>query len=56
MTSISKQSKKGRTNLDQDDETLTEFLEWQDTDQGQATNLPRILESNKEILFTEWQS
>ena len=24
--------------------------------QGQAANLPQILESNKEILFLEWQS
>jgi len=33
-TSISKKSEKARTDLDQADETLTDFLEWQDTDQG----------------------
>ena len=42
--------------LEQADETLTNFLAWQDTSEGQATNLPKILESHKEILFLEWQS
>ena len=45
-----------RTDLEQADETLTNFLDWQDTDEGQAANLPKILESHKEILFMEWQS
>ena len=35
-------------------ETLTSFLEWQDTDE--ASTVSKILESHKEILFTEWQS
>ncbi len=52
--SISEKVEKARIDLDQAEETLTNFLEWQDTDQGQAANLPRILESHKEILFTEW--
>ena len=55
-TSIGEKLEKARTDLDQADETLTNFLEWQDTDQGQVANLPKILESHKEILFTEWQS
>jgi len=55
-TSIGEKSEKARTDLDQADETLTNFLEWQDTNEGQAANLPKILESHKEILFTEWQS
>jgi len=42
--------------LEQADETLTNFLKWQDTDEGQAANLPMILESHKEILFMEWKS
>jgi len=45
-----------RTDFEQAEETLTDFLEWQDTDEGQETNLPKILESHKEILFMEWQS
>lgn len=52
--SLSEKSANARTELEQADETLTNFLEWQDTDEGQATNLPIILESHKEILFTEW--
>lgn len=55
-TSIGEKSEKARTDFDQADETLTNFLEWQDTDEGQAANLPKILESHKEILFTEWKS
>jgi len=42
--------------LEQADETLIKFLSWQETSEGQAVNLPRILESHKEILFLEWQS
>ena len=38
------------------DETLTDFLSWQETKQGQAPKLPQILESHKEILLLEWQS
>jgi len=45
-----------RQNWKQADETLTNFLAWQETSEGQATNLPRILESHKEILCLEWQS
>ena len=56
VASISEKVEKARTDLDQAEETLTNFIEWQDSDQGQATNLPRILELHKEILFTEWQS
>ena len=50
VASISKKVEKARTDLDQAKETLTNFLEWQDTDQGQATNLPRILDSHKEPI------
>ena len=45
-----------RQKLEQADEKLTEFLSWQETKEGQATNLPQILESHKEIMFLEWQS
>ena len=54
--SIIDKSIDARTDFEQADETLTNFLEWQDTDEGQAANLPKILESHKEILFMEWQS
>eukprot|EP00253_Pinus_taeda_P023654 PITA_23654 len=45
-----------RQNLEQADEILTEFLAWQETNEGQVANLPKILESHKEIIFLEWQS
>ena len=32
------------------------FLTWKDTNQGIATNLPKIKESQKEILFVEWET
>ena len=53
VASISEKVEKAMTDLDQAEEKLTVFIEWQDSDQVQATNLPRILESQKEILFTE---
>lgn len=42
--------------LDKTDERLTNFLSWQDSKEGMATNLPRIQESHKEIFFSEWES
>ena len=54
--SITEKVEKARTELDQAQETIAAFLDLQDTDQGKAANLPRILESHKDILFTEWQS
>lgn len=32
-----------RTDLEQANETLTNFLEWKDTNEGQAANLPKVL-------------
>ena len=55
-TSIINKSVDARQDLEQADETLTDFLTWQNTNEGQAANLPKILESHKEILFMEWQS
>lgn len=55
-TSIIDKSVDAKQDLEQADETLTDFLTWQDTSEGKATNLPKILESHKEILFLEWQS
>ena len=56
IASIGDKSTDARIDLEQADETLTNFLEWQDTDEGHTSNLPKILESHKEILFMEWQS
>ena len=45
-----------RLKLEQVDERLTNFLSWQETKEGKATNIPQIMESHKEILFAECQS
>lgn len=45
-----------RQNMEQADETLTNFLSWKQTNEGQVANMPKILESHKEILFLEWKS
>lgn len=45
-----------RLNLEQEDEILKKILSWQEIEEGKAANIPQILESHKEILFTEWES
>ncbi len=45
-----------RLELDKSDEKLTNFLSWKDSKEGKDANLPRIQESHKEILFSEWES
>jgi len=52
--SLSDKVTNAKTDLDQCEETLTNFLEWKDTDE--ASTVPKIIESHKEILFSEWQS
>ena len=44
-----------RKEIDDDDDKISEFLSWQDTEQGRKANLPRIEERHKEILFMEWE-
>jgi len=44
-----------RQEIDDADEKISEFLNWQDTEKGKEANLPRIEEKHKEILFTEWE-
>lgn len=55
-TSINQRVEKARNELDQDEEIITAFLDWQDSEQAKATNFPRISETHKDILFTEWNS
>lgn len=52
--SLDKRITNARTDLDQCEEQINNFMEWQDT--NEASTAPKILESHKEILFTEWQS
>lgn len=49
--SLSDKVTNARTYLDQCEERISNFLEWQDTDE--TSTVPKILESHKEILFTE---
>ena len=53
---IREQIKKARTNLDQAEEDIIEYIEWQDTPEGQAANLARISVTYKNILFMEWET
>ena len=40
-----------RQEIDDADDKISQFLSWQDTEQGRKANLPRIEEKHKEILF-----
>lgn len=40
--SIYQKVEKARTELDQDEEAIFACLDWQDSEQGKAANLPRI--------------
>ena len=55
-TSINQQVDKARNELDQADELISGYLDWQDSDVGKAAKLPRIQETYKDILFTEWHT
>ncbi len=55
-TSIIDKIVDAKQDSEQANDTLTDFLTWQDSNEGQAANLPKILESHKEILLMEWQS
>jgi len=54
--SINERVEKARNELDQAEEVITAFLNWQDSEQGKEANLPKISETHKDILFTEWHS
>ena len=55
-TTVCQQIERARNELDQTEETITSYLDWQDTDVGKEANLPRIYEPFKDILFTEWNT
>lgn len=42
--------------LEKADESLNKFLSWQDSNEGKVSNLPKIQETHKEILFSKWES
>jgi hypothetical protein len=55
-TAVCEQIEKARSNLDQAEEDITEYIEWQDTPEGQAANFSRICVTYKDILFMEWNT
>ena len=55
-TIVSDRVEKARDELNQADEIITAHLEWQDSKEGKGSNLPKILEVHKNILFTEWHT
>ena len=50
------QIEQARTNLDQAEEDIIEYIKWQDTPEGQAANFARISVNCKNILFLEWET
>ena len=43
-----------RSDYDLIDKRVTEYLSWQDTDEGKRAGAPRINENHKEMLFNKW--
>lgn len=43
-----------RSDYDLIDKQVTEYLAWQDTDEGKKVGAPRINENHKEMLFNKW--
>ena len=35
---------------------ISEYIEWQETEEGRSANLPEIEETHKDILFTDWDA
>ena len=55
-TTVCEQIEKARNELDQAEDAISDYLEWQDTEEGKVENLSRIHEAYKDILFTEWNT
>lgn len=43
-----------RSDYDQIDKRVTEYLAWQDEDEGKRVGAPRINENHKDLLFNKW--
>ena len=43
-----------RSDYDQNDKRVTEYLTWQDDEEGKRAGAPRINENHKELLFNKW--
>ena len=55
-TAVCELIEKARSKLDQAEDDITEYIEWQDTPEGTAANLSRIHVTYKDILFMEWNT
>lgn len=45
-----------RTNFNDLNTRIIEFIEWQETEDSRKSNLPKIEETHKDILFTDWDA
>ena len=43
-----------RSDYDQNDKKVTEYLTWQDDDEDKRAGAPKINENHKELLFNKW--
>lgn len=43
-----------RSDYDQNNKRVTEYLTWQDDEEGKRAGAPRINENHKEFLFNKW--
>jgi arsenate reductase-like glutaredoxin family protein len=55
-TAVCEQIEKARTKLDQAEDEIIKYIEWQDTPEGQAANFTQINATYKNILFVEWET
>lgn len=56
FTSLIEKAVDTRLEFEKADEKITNFLSWQNLEEGMATNLLKTQETHKEILFSKWES
>ena len=56
MTSLIDQVVNTRLEFEDTDYKVTNYLSWQSIKDGRAAKFPKIEESHKEILFSEWET
>lgn len=45
-----------RTDFNDLNKRISEFIEWQETEQGKRANFPKIKETHNDIPFTDWDA
>jgi len=48
------QFKDDKINFEEIDENISNLITWQDNTKGKTIEMPKVKESHKEILFTNW--